>query len=144
MSARWWLPSITSVFVVGGILVAGGADEPPVPVARLPLAMGEPPCGPDQSGGSEDILWIDGTRFATPRAALSAAWIGNDLGDPADFSGRYVRVGRGPNATLGYEFTLDHPDGTLWIRALAIWQSDGGWLVSGHDQCYVPNRADRT
>jgi hypothetical protein len=60
------------------------------------------------------------------------------VGMTSDFSGRYVRVGNDPNATLGRELTLEYPDGSLWVLALATWQSDGGWLVSGHSRCFTP------
>jgi hypothetical protein len=110
-----------------------------VPLAGLPPAMREPACEPGQGVGSGDILWAEGASFPTPRDALEAAWEGTrGLGVASDFSGRYVRVGNGPNATLGREFTLVHPDGSLWVLALATWQSDGGWLVSGHHQCFTP------
>lgn len=133
------LRAIGSGLAIVGVLVATGADEPPLPVAGLPPAMGEPECATGQGVGTGDILWASGTSFATPREALEAAWVGIDgLGTPSDFSGQYVRVGSGPKAALGREFTTEHPDGSLWVLALATWQSDGGWLVSGHSQCYTP------
>jgi hypothetical protein len=101
--------------------------------------MGEPACEPGQGLGSGHILWAEGTSFPTPREALEAAWMGiRGLGIASDFSGHFVRVGSGPNATLGREFTLEYPDGRLWVLALATWRSDGGWLVSGHYQCFTP------
>lgn len=133
------LLAIGSGLAVIGVLAATGAEEPPIPVAGLPLAMGEPECTAGQDVGTGAILWTSGSSFATPREALEAAWMGIDgLGSPADFSGRFVRVGNGPEATLGAEFTSEHPDGTLPVLALATWQPDGGWLVSGHRQCFTP------
>jgi hypothetical protein len=126
--------------ILGGLVVASsGNDEPPVPVAGLPPAMGDAACEPRQGVGSGEILWAEGASFPTPREALEAAWVGvHGLGIASDFSGRFVRVGSGPNATLGREFTLEYPDGRLWVLALAMWQSDGGWLVSGHSHCFTP------
>jgi hypothetical protein len=126
--------------ILGGLVAASSrSDELPVPLAGLPPAMGEPACEAGQGVGSGDILWTEGTSFPTPREALDAAWVGTrGLGIASGFSGRYVRVGNGPNATLGKEFALEYPDGSLWVLALATWQSDGGWLVSGHYLCFTP------
>jgi hypothetical protein len=126
--------------ILGGLVVASsGSDEPPVPLVGLPPAMAEPACEPGQGVGSGDILWAYGTSFPTPREALEAAWQGTrGLGMASDFSGRYVRVSNGPNATIGREFTLEYPDGNLWVLVLATWQSDCGWLVSGHYRCFTP------
>jgi hypothetical protein len=136
---RGLLLAIGSGLLVAGVLAAAGDEGPPVDVAGLPPAMGEPACEAGQGVGRGDILWAEGTSFPTPREALEAALVGmRGLGMASDFSGRYVRVGNGPNATLGREFTLEYPDGNLWVLALATWQSDGGWLVSGHSQCFTP------
>jgi hypothetical protein len=137
---RELLLAIGSGLLVVGVLAAGD-EEPPVDVAGLPPAMGEPECTAGMGVGTGHILWAEGSSFATPREALAAALGNTDpWGDAIqDFSGRFVRVGSGPNATLGREFTLEYPDGSLEVLALATWQSDGRWLVSGHSQCYTPH-----
>jgi hypothetical protein len=119
---RGLLLAIGSGITILGVLAATGSPEPPLPVAGLPLAMTEPACASGQGVGSGEILWTSGTSFATPREALEAAWVGTDgLGIPSDFSGRYVQVGIGADATLGREFTTHYPDGSLWVLALATW-----------------------
>ena len=139
MSVKRGLLLAIAALLVAGVLAVASDEEPPVDVAGLPPAMGEPACDAGQGEGSGDILWAEGTSFPTPREALEAALVGiRGLGMASDFSGRYVRVGNGPNATLGREFTAEYPDGNLWVLALATWQSDGGWLVSGHYQCFTP------
>jgi hypothetical protein len=137
---RGLLLAIGSGVLVVGVLAAADDEEAPVDVAGLPPAMREPACEAGQGVGTGHILWAEGSSFATPREALAAALGHTDpWGDAIqDFSGRFVRVGSGPNATLGREFTLEYPDRSLEVLALAMWQSDGGWLVSGHSHCYTP------
>jgi hypothetical protein len=145
--ARFLLIVLVAGVVLAGLVAATSrSDEPPISLDRLPLATGEPDCAAGQGVGTGHILWTQGSGFPTAREALAAA-LGTaegQLGSAPDFTGRYVRVGGGPHATLGREFTLEGPDGELEVMALAIWQSEGGWLVSGHAQCFVPPPSEMT
>jgi hypothetical protein len=130
----------TGIVLTGLVAASSGSDDPPISPLGLPPATVEPDCAAGQGVGFGHILWTRGSGFPTAREALAAA-LGTakgQLGSASDFTGRYVRVGGGPHATLGREFTREDADGELEVMALAIWQSEGGWLVFGHTQCFIP------
>jgi hypothetical protein len=130
-----WIAVAVAVAVTPVAVLTSGPLR--VPVSGLPVAMHVVRCA---SGGSigADILWIRGSGFETPEAALTAGIAREDAErfDPALFSKRYVRLGGGPHAGLGAEFTQVRADGDHpYVLVLASWSHDGGWLVRGYSMC---------
>jgi hypothetical protein len=129
----------SALMAIAVALLAGGRAEPPVPMEGLPPATVEPDCPVGRGVGAYHVTWVEGSGFPTAREALvatlrTAKW---HLGSSSGFTGRYVQVADGKDSTLGREFTLMGSDGALEVMGLAVWQPDGGWLVSGLTQCYL-------
>ena len=118
--------------VVAGVAVAAGADQSQS-VSGLPRAMGQPDCAPGEGYGRHEIDYGSGTGYPTPRDALEKALaVGNRSLDPDDFSNRAVR----DDDEAVREFTLERPDGSFWVLAVATPVTDGGWVVSTVYECF--------
>jgi hypothetical protein len=120
--------------IVAGAAVGAGSDPSPS-VSGLPRAMGQPDCAPGEGYSSHQIDYVYGAGYPTPREALDTA-LANGHGHLAsgDFSSRDVRAGD----EAVREFTLERPDGGIWVLAVATPGSDGGWLVSSVYECFLP------
>ena len=121
--------------VVAGVAVGVGVDADPSPsVSGLPRAMGPPDCAPGEGYSSNEIDYASGAGYPTPRDALDAALnVGGRRFDAGDVSSRDVRAG----GRAVREFTLERPDGAIWVLAAAF-PSDAGWLVSSVYECFLP------
>ena len=118
--------------VMAGVAVGAGVDPSPS-VSGLPRAMGQPDCAPGEGYGRHEIDYVSGTGYPTPRDALEKALaVGNRSLDPDDFSNRAVRV----DDEAMREFTLERPDGSFWVLAVATPVTDGGWVVSTVYECF--------
>lgn len=119
--------------VVAGVAVGAGADPSPS-LSGLPRAMGLPDCAPGEGYSSHEMDYVYGAGYPTPREALDAALnVAGRRFDADDFSSRDVRAG----GQAVREFTLERPDGAIWVLAVAF-PSDGGWLVSSVYECFLP------
>jgi len=116
--------------IVAGAAVGRAALSPSV--SGLPRAMREPDCSPGEGYSTHEIDYAYGSGYPTPREALEDALAGgHGLLELGDFSNRPARVGD----EAVREFTLQRPDGSLWMLAVAT-QSAGGWLVSTVYECF--------
>jgi len=119
--------------IVAGAAVGVGSDPAPS-ASGLPRAMGQPDCAPGEGYSSHEIDYVSGAGYPTPSDALDAALnVGGRRFDAGDFSSRDVRAG----GQAVREFTLERPDGGIWVLAVAF-PSDGGWLVSSVYECFLP------